>query len=151
MVISPHISFWEATFSETAERHGISNLPNLEEISNMRKLADMVFEPLRAAIGLPIRVNSFYRSIRLNQKIGGSPTSQHCRGQAMDISSTHSSCSNADLFRFIQNNLEFDQLIWEFGTDEAPNWVHVSYVEGKNRKQVLRSISQAGKIIYQKF
>ena len=151
MIISDHISFREATFSETAERHGITNLPNLEEISNMRKLADRVFEPLRAAIGHPIRINSFYRSINLNKKIGGSATSQHCRGQAMDISPVHSGYSNADLFHFILKNLDFDQLIWEFGTADEPNWVHVSYAEGKNRKMVLRSIKQEGKIIYQKY
>lgn len=151
MIVSDHISFREATFSETAERHGLTNLPNLEEISNMRKLADRIFEPLRAAIGHPIRINSFYRSINLNKKIGGSATSQHCRGQAMDISSVHSGYSNADLFHFIRQNLDFDQLIWEFGTADEPNWVHVSYAEGKNRKMVLRSIKQEGKIIYQKY
>lgn len=150
MIISDHLSFSEATFSETAERHGIKNLPNLEEISNMRLLAERVFEPLRAAIGHPIRVNSMFRSIELNRKVGGSTTSQHCRGQAMDLSSCHKSYSNADMFRFIRENLEFDQLIWEFGTDEEPNWVHVSYVEGQNRRQVLRSVNQAGKTIYKK-
>ena len=150
MIISEHISFSEATFSETAERHGISNLPNLKEIFNMRKLADRVFEPLRAHIGHPIRINSFYRSIELNRKVGGSATSQHCRGQAMDISKCINCYTDADLFRFIRDNLEFDQLIWEFGTDEEPDWVHVSYNEGQNRRQVLRSVIQAGKTIYQK-
>lgn len=149
MVISPHISLSEATYSKTAEAHGIKNLPNLEELTNMRRLAREVFEPLREAIGEPIRINSFFRSIEVNRKVGGSSTSQHCRGQAMDISSMKSTYSNADLFRYIRDHLKFDQLIWEFGTDEEPSWVHVSFSDS-NRLQVLKSVNQGGKTIYQK-
>lgn len=147
MVISAHISFTEATFSKTAEQFGIRNLPNMEELHNMRRLAEKVFEPLRVHIGEPIRINSFYRSIELNRKIGGSATSQHCRGQAMDISRQGQSYTNADLFKYIRDHLAFDQLIWEFGTAQEPEWVHVSYTD-QNRKQVLRSLIQNGKTIY---
>lgn len=147
MVISEHITFSEATHSDTAERSGIRNIPNLEEISNMRRLAEKVFEPLRAHIGEPIRINSFFRSIELNRRIGGSPTSQHCRGQAMDISSMKPTYANADLFRFIRDHLMFDQLIWEFGNDDEPDWVHVSYTDS-NRLKVLRSLIQEGKTVY---
>jgi len=149
MTISQHISLHEATFSKTAEAHGMKNIPNLEELSNMRRLAREVFEPLRNHIEKSIRISSFFRSVEVNRKIGGSPTSQHCRGQAMDIETMDKSYTNADLFHFIRDNLNFDQLIWEFGTDEEPDWVHVSYC-AKNRMQILRSFKDHGKTIYQK-
>lgn len=149
MVISAHISFTEATFSEKAEQFGIKNLPNLEELQNMRRLAEKVFEPLRTHIGESIRINSFYRSIELNRKMGGSSTSQHCRGQAMDLDRIGTGYTNADLFAYIRDHLEFDQLIWEFGTDQEPDWVHVSYAD-QNRNQVLRSLNKDGKTSYLK-
>lgn len=147
--ISAHISLTEATFSQTAESFGIKNLPNMEELHNMKLLAEKVFEPLRAHFGEPIRINSFYRSIELNRKVGGSTTSQNCRGQAMDISRIKLTYTNADLFRYIRDHLQFDQLIWEFGTSEEPDWVHVSYSEDGNRHQVLRSFKQGKDTIYQ--
>lgn len=147
MIISTHISLFEATYSRTGELAGIVNNPNLEELKNMRMLAMRIFEPLRDHIAEPIRINSFFRSLELNRKVGGSGTSQHCRGQAMDISSMKPSYSNADMFNYIRDNLEFDQLIWEFGNDQEPEWVHVSYA-GLNRAQVLKSQIQGGKTIY---
>jgi hypothetical protein len=147
MLISAHISLSEATYSRTAESAGIKNLPNLEELKNMRMLAMRVFEPLREHFNAPIRVNSFFRSLELNRKVGGSGTSQHCRGQAMDISSMKPSYSNADLFNYIRDHLVFDQLIWEFGNDENPDWVHVSFAD-QNRRQILKSVNQGGKTVY---
>jgi len=147
MNISKHITYEEATFSQTAQRKSIDNTPNEDQISNMRLLAENVFEPMREYFGVPIRVNSFFRSARLNEAVGGSPTSQHCKGEAIDISVVRQEITNADLFRFIQNNRYFDQLIWEFGDDDNPEWVHVSYCE-KNRGEVLRSVRQGGKVVY---
>jgi zinc D-Ala-D-Ala carboxypeptidase len=147
MTISEHISFSEATYSQEADIHGIRNIPSLDEIHNMKLLAKKVFEPLRAHIGKPIRINSFFRSQDLNREVGGSFTSQHSKGQAMDISSMDDSYSNADIFRFIRDNLPFDQLIWEFGDDHNPQWVHVSYCE-KNRSLVLKSVKESGKTKY---
>jgi len=151
--ISEHITFAEAIKSNTAIKYGIKNMPNTGQLANMLRVAKYVFEPLRLHFGIPIRVNSFFRSKRLNSKLPfHSKTSQHMKGQAIDISSLNKAVSNADLFYYIKNHLDFDQLIWEFGTSKNPNWVHVSYVSsGKNRNQVLRSVIRNGKKIYIKF
>ena len=138
--ISKHISYKEATYSNTAKFLGIKNKPKAEDIKNMKTVAEKVFEPLREWVGCPIKVNSFYRSEELNLAIKGSPTSSHLKGQAIDITSMtceKKECkSNLDMFHYIKDNLDFDQLIWEFGAE--PKWLHVSYVSKKaNRKQVL--------------
>jgi hypothetical protein len=135
----------EATESITATNLGIKNIPSEKELKAMKTLAEKVFEPLRKWYGFPIRINSFYRSPRLNQAIGGSLNSQHCKGEAMDISCKESNI----LFHWIKANLDFDQLIWEFGNDINPQWVHVSYIEGRNRKQVLKAKKVKGKTIYE--
>ena len=138
MRISEHVSYSEAIRSNTAKRKGIDNTPNENQIWNMQLLCEKVFEPLRECIGEPIRISSMFRSVNLNRAIGGSKTSQHCKGEAMDIQGMNG-VSNAALYYFIRDNLEFDQLIWEFGTDENPDWVHVSFTDSKpNRKQTLR-------------
>ncbi|MCF6183831.1 MAG: D-Ala-D-Ala carboxypeptidase family metallohydrolase [Bacteroidales bacterium] len=151
--ISEHITFAEAIRSNTAIKHGIKNVPNSEQLANMLKVAKHIFEPLRKHFGIPIRVNSFFRSKLLNSKLPfHSKTSQHLKGQAIDLSSMYKSVSNADLFNYIKNNLDFDQLIWELGTSKKPDWVHVSYAgPGKNRKQILRSIVKDGKKMYVKW
>jgi len=149
MTISDHISFLEATYSQTAEIHNIRNLPDLDQLHAMKALALNVFEPLRKYIGKPIRINSMYRSSILNAKVGGSTTSQHCKGEAMDISSMDASYSNADLFHYIRDHLPFDQLIWEFGDYHNPQWVHVSYAEGKNRYKVMKSVKRNNKTVYE--
>ena len=150
--ISNHISWSEATSSPTATREGIVNIPNSAQLINMKLLAENVFEPLREWAGVPIKVNSFFRSDALNREIGGARNSQHCSndGSAIDIDATGSK-TNADLFHHIRKNLKFDQLIWEFGTDEEPNWVHVSFRIGNNRKQVLKAVKIAGKTKYLPF
>ncbi len=143
--ISEHISYSEGVYSITAKRLGIDNTPNSYHLSNMELLAEKIFEPLRKHVGGPIKINSFYRSPELNQAIGGSSKSQHCKGQAIDIDDTYSYMSNADMYRYVKETLSFDQMIWEFGDDSNPNWVHVSYVSPEaNRKRCLKAYRNPG-------
>jgi zinc D-Ala-D-Ala carboxypeptidase len=134
--ISAHISFHEATFSQTAAQLKIDNSPDEHTIINMKIVADKCFEPLRAWYGKPLRVNSFYRSPALNKAVGGSATSQHCKGEAIDISAG-SRTENKKLLEWAKANLIFDQLINEFPNDEGPAWVHISFKIGHNRNQYL--------------
>lgn len=138
MKISKHVSYNEAIRSNTAKRKGLDNTPSTEQVGRMRLLCEKVFEPLRDAVGSPIRISSMFRGKALNRAVGGSSSSQHCKGEAMDIQGTNG-VTNAELYYFIRDNLDFDQLIWEFGTGEEPAWVHVSFTGSKpNRKQTLR-------------
>ena len=147
--ISKHISYKEATFSQTATRKDIDNIPSPEVMERMKTIADNVFEPLRAHVGGPIKINSFYRSINLNVAIGGAKSSQHTRGEAIDIDDTFGCMSNKEMFEFIKDELDFDQLIWEFGDDNNPAWIHVSYVSSKNnRRRILKAEKQQGSTIY---
>jgi len=132
--ISKHISYKEAVGSNYAKQKGIKNKPNEEQVENMKLLAKEVFEPLREWVDAPIKVNSMFRSLELNTALKGSKTSSHMNGEAMDITSMGGK-SNLEMFHYIKDNLEFDQLIWEFGKE--PKWLHVSYNKDKNRKQVL--------------
>ncbi len=148
-MISKHISYKEGVYSRTAMRRGIKNNPNAEQMENMITIAEEVFEPLRMWVGGPIKINSFFRSPELNKAIGGSSKSQHCLGQAMDIDDTFGKMSNADMYEFIKENLDFDQMIWEFGDDNNPDWVHVSYVSAEeNRKRCLKAYKEKGKTKY---
>ena len=140
MSISKHISYKEGVYSRTATRLGIKNNPNAEQMKNMITIAEEVFEPLRAYVGGPIKINSFFRSPELNKAIGGSTKSQHCHGQAIDLDDTFGRCTNAEMYEFIKKHLDFDQMIWEFGTDMNPNWVHISYVSKEdNRNRCLKA------------
>ena len=144
MQISKHLSFEECTHSETADKLGIvNNNPNLSVIENMKLLADKVFEPIREHFNAPINVSSMYKGLNLNQAVKGSITSQHCSGQAMDIDSTKP--TNKEIFDYIKKNLEFDQLI----NEHDYSWVHVSYTNGKNRKQVLKAKKVNGRTVYE--
>jgi zinc D-Ala-D-Ala carboxypeptidase len=148
-MISKHISDKEATKSITALRLGIDNTPNGTAYNNMKTLAANVFEPLREWVGGPIKITSMYRSTELNEAIGGSKTSQHCKGQAIDIDDIYGHKTNAEMFEYIKQNLEFDQLIWEFGSGDNPDWVHISYVDlEKNRKRILKAVRDQGKVKY---
>ena len=139
-MISEHISEKEATKSVTALRLGIDNTPNPTQVENMKLTAEKIFQPLREWVGGPIKVNSFFRSPELNEAIGGSKTSQHCKGQAIDIDDVYGYKTNAEMYAWIKENLNFDQMIWEFGTDMNPNWVHISYVsEEDNRNRCLKA------------
>ena len=147
--ISDHISYKEATNSATAKRMGIENIPNTYARQNMELLAEKVFEPLRKHVNGPIKINSFYRSPDLNVAIGGSEKSQHCEGRAIDLDDTYGHMSNAAMFDWIKANVSFDQMIWEFGTDINPDWVHVSYVdEDYNRNRCLLAYREEGKTLY---
>ena len=148
-MISKHISDKEGVYSITAIRRGIDNIPNNEQLTNMELVAEEVFEPLREWVGVPIKINSFFRCPDLNKVIGGSRKSQHCKGQAIDIDDTFGKVANSDMYNYIKNNLDFDQLIWEFGSNDNPNWVHVSYVsKDKNRKRCLKAYKEQGKSKY---
>jgi len=150
MTISDHISFKEFTKSNTAKRLGIENKPGAYEVKCARDLAFHVFEPLRKWVGGPIRINSFFRCKDLNKAIGGSKNSQHCYGQAIDLDDTHGFKTNAEMYNYIKDNLDFDQMIWEFGDDQNPDWVHVSYVgPGKNRKRCLKAYKAGNKTKYE--
>jgi hypothetical protein len=161
MQLSKNLALAEVTRSETAKRKGISNMPTPEHIENFKKLAENVFQPIREHFGVPIHISSGYRSAALNKAIGGAgktvngvyiPSSQHCTGEAIDIDMDGTTITNAQIFNYIKDNLEFDQLIWEFGTDTNPDWVHVSYEStGKQRKQILKAVKAGGATKYLPF
>ena len=148
-MISNHISYKEGVYSNTALRRDIDNIPNEKQLTNMKLLAEKVFEPLRSYVNGPIKINSFFRSVDLNKAIGGSSKSQHCKGQAIDLDDTFKRSTNAEMYEFIKEHLDFDQLIWEFGDDNNPNWVHVSYVSAKeNRNRCLKAYKENKKTKY---
>jgi hypothetical protein len=141
MQLSKNLALAEVMRSETAKRKGISNMPTPEHIENFKLLAEKVFQPIREHFGVPIILSSGYRSKELNTAVGGALSSQHCTGEAIDIDMDGTTVKNAEIFNFIKDNLIFDQLIWEFGTDSNPDWVHVSYEStGKQRKQILKAV-----------
>ena len=148
-MISKHISYKEGVYSNTAIRRGINNDPNDEQLENMELIAEEVFEPLRVWVGGPIKINSFFRSPELNTAIGGSGKSQHCKGQAIDIDDTFGKATNAEMYHWIKENLNFDQMIWEFGDDDKPAWVHISYVSlEENRNRCLLAYKENKKTKY---
>jgi hypothetical protein len=149
MKLSTHLDLSEVIRSDSAKRNGISNMPTGEHIANFMLLAEKIFEPIREHFGVPIHISSGYRSKELNAKIGGSATSQHCKGQAVDIDMDNSTngVTNADVFNYIKDNLPFDQLIWEFGNEDNCDWVHVSYVPN-GRKQILKAFKMNGATKY---
>jgi len=144
MNLSAHVTLAEFQSSPTATTHGINNQMNESQIASAKLLCENVFEPLRIHLNTPIKISSGFRSAQLNKMIKGSSTSQHCKGEAMDIK------IGAKGFDFIKDKLEFDQLIWEFGNEENPQWVHVSYSK-RNRKQVLKATKKNGKTIYSNY
>jgi hypothetical protein len=151
MQLSKHLSLAEVTKSDTAKRRGVSNMPTEAHIANFKLLAENIFEPIRNHFGKPIFISSGYRSAELNKAIGGAASSQHCQGEAIDIDmdGRPGGVTNKMVFDFIKENLNFDQLIWEFGTDTNPDWVHVSYEStGKQRKQILKAVRKGGATSY---
>ena len=140
------------TKSTTAKRRGINNEPDDWTIENLRAIAEEVFQPIRKAFGCPIYVSRGYRSEELNVAIGGSVRSQHVQGRALDLDAdVFGRCTNGEIFQYILNNLTFDQLIWEFGDSDNPDWVHVSYVrDGVNRGRCLKACrDEKGKVYYE--
>jgi len=152
MKLSDHLTVKEATKSATATRLGIDNSPTIAHLEALKTTAKMIFEPVRKHFNVPIAVTSGYRSKALNDAIKGSSRSQHCHGQALDIDAdVFGGVTNKEIFEFIKNHLDFDQLIWEFGDDENPAWVHVSYTPGVNRGEVLKAYRDGGRTKYKKF
>ena len=149
MQLSKNLSLAEVVRSESAKRRGIKNMPTPEHLENLKKLAEKIFQPIRDHFGVPIHVSSGYRSKELNAAIGGSATSQHCKGEALDLDMDGTSVTNKQVFEFIKDNLPFDQLIWEFGDNNNPDWVHVSY-GSRNRKEILRAVKVDGVTKYLK-
>ena len=147
--ISKHISYKEGTYSQTALRRGLDNTPNEEQLKCMKEVAENLFEPLREWVGGPIKINSFFRGEPVNTAIGGSKYSQHMKGQAIDIDDTFRHKTNAEMYHYIKDNLDFDQMIWEFGDDKNPNWVHISLVSHRpNRKKLTIAKRINGKTKY---
>ena len=155
MKLSEHLDLSEVTRSESAKRNGISNMPTAEHIANFKLLAEKIFEPIRNHFRVPIIISSGYRSKELNASLkGASLTSQHCQGEAIDIDMDGSTngVTNRMVFDYIKDNLNFDQLIYEFGDSNNPDWVHVSYEStGKQRKQILRATRSGGKTVYSNY
>ena len=152
MKLSKNLSLAEVTKSTTAKRLGIDNTPDDWTTENLRKVAEHIFQPLRDAFKCPIYVSSGYRSAELNTAIGGSRRSQHVEGRALDLDAdVYGRCTNSQIFNWIRENLEFDQLVWEFGDQDNPDWVHVSFVyDGNNRKRCLKACrDDEGKVYYE--
>jgi hypothetical protein len=152
MKLSENLNLSEVTKSDTAKRLGIDNNPTPEHLANLKLVAENIFEPIRKHFGKPIFLSSGYRSKALNSAVpGSSSTSQHCSGEALDLDQDGKSTgvTNKMVFDYIKNNLNFDQLIWEFGTDSNPDWVHVSWEStGKQRKMILKATRVNGKPVY---
>lgn len=150
--LSKYITLQEAIQSNTATVLQITNIPNAQQIENLKLVCTEVFDKVREHFGKPIGITSGFRSAELNKRIGGSKTSQHLEGKALDIDGDKlGGVSNKEIFDYIKNNCTFDQLIWEFGSENNPDWVHVSYNKGVNRKQILRATKSGGKTIYKPF
>ncbi len=151
MKLSKNLTLAECIKSSSAKRLGIDNTPHEDwVVTNLKEIAENIFQPCRDHFGVPIYVSSGYRGPELNRAIGGSKRSQHMEGRALDLDAdVYGRITNADLFDYIRYNLEFDQIIWEFGTDDNPDWVHVSYVhDGENRKRCLKATREDGKTTY---
>jgi len=140
MKLSKDLTLKEVTKSGTAQRMGIDNQPSQQQLQNLIILAKEVFQPIRDYFGVPIYVSSAFRSKALNKAIRGSKSSQHCKGEAIDLDQDYrnTNVTNRQVFDYIKDNLEFTQLIWENGNDENPDWVHVGYDAKNLKKKVLR-------------
>lgn len=140
MNLSKNLTLAEATKSQVATRRGIDNTPNAEQIRNLQLVAKHVFQPLREHFDVPIGITSGFRSKQLNTAIKGAKNSEHTLGRALDLDADiYGGVTNKEIFEFIKNHLDFNQLIWEFGDNKNPDWVHVSYSEKGNKKRVLRA------------
>lgn len=161
MKLSKNLSLAEVAKSATADRRGIDNTPKGKHLENLKLIAEEIFQPLRDNFKKPIAVTSGYRSAQLNQLIGGAgywesgryiPASQHCYGQALDIDGDMTGLDNAKIFHYIKDDLDFDQLIWEFGDDKKPAWVHVSYKADGNRGEILIAKKNSkGRTYYERY
>lgn len=146
--LSKNFSLAELTYSGTAITKGLDNTPSANIISSMQILVDSILQPLRDQLGKPLKINSCYRAPAVNTAVGGSATSDHCKGQAADIEIA--GMSNVALANYIASNFKYTQLILEFFTQGDPNsgWVHVSYNPSDLKCQKLTAVKQNGKTVY---
>ena len=149
MKLTENFTLAELTKSETAEKNNIDNTPDAEQVECLKQLCENILQPLRDDFQKPLVISSGFRSKKLSLLVGSKTTSQHCKGQAIDVDDTFGFKTNAEMFEWIRENLEFDQMIWEFGDDKNPDWIHVSYV-GKisNRNKCLKAYKENGKTKY---
>lgn len=149
MRISKYLTYREVVRSATAKRRGINNTPSKAVLENLKDVALNVFDKVREHIGGPLGVTSGYRSKELNIAIGGAKYSDHMTGKALDIDvDVYGHGTNAEVFNYIKDNLEFDKLIWEFGDNNEPAWVHVSYDPKRNRGIVLKAYKEGRRTKY---
>jgi len=150
MKLSANFELSELTKSQVAERKGLPNNPSPAHIDNLKALCINVLQPIRSEFDKPVIISSGYRSGEVCVAIGSKPTSQHAEGKAVDFEIV--GVDNKDLFDWVKNNLEFDQLILEFYKEGEPNsgWIHVSWNSGENRNQTLKAIrnEETGKVVY---
>lgn len=148
MNLSANFTLKELTDSDTAKKKGLDNTPTLQVIENLTVLAEKILQPVRDHYGKSVKVNSGYRSPEVNASVGGSKTSDHCKGQAADIEIN--GVANGDLAEWVSKNLKFTQVILEFYTQGIPDsgWVHVSYDPNNLKCQVLTAVKQDGKTVY---
>jgi zinc D-Ala-D-Ala carboxypeptidase len=148
MRLSPNFTLPELTKSETALRKGMDNTPTGDALANLQVLTDKVLQPIRDHFARGVKVNSGYRSPDVNAAVGGSRTSDHCKGMAADIEIP--GVPNAELAQWVADNLAFTQLILEFYTPGIPDsgWVHVSYDPSNLKKQLLTATRRDGKTVY---
>ncbi len=153
MTLSKHVSLAEFCHSDTAKRRGIDNtIKDPAHLASAKLLCEKVFEPIREHFGVPIHISSGYRSASLNRAVKGSASSQHCRAEAMDIDADrYGKVTNKEIFDYIREHLEWDQMIWEFGNDSQPDWVHVSFKATGNRRQILKAIKEGASTEYVKY
>jgi zinc D-Ala-D-Ala carboxypeptidase len=151
MKLTSNLNLAEVTKSATATRKGIANTPTATHLIALKEVATNIFQPCREHFGKPLAVTSGYRSEALNEAINGSKRSQHSKGEALDLDAdVFGGFSNAELFNYIKNHLDFDQLIWEFGDNNNPAWVHCSYKTQGNRNEVLIAVKTNGKTTYRR-
>lgn len=152
-MLSNHVSLAEFCHSDTAKRRGIDNtIKDPAHLASAKLLCEKVFEPIREHFGVPIHISSGYRSAALNRAVKGSASSQHCRAEAMDIDADrYGKVTNKEIFDYIREHLDWDQMIWEFGNDSQPDWVHVSYKGTGNRRQILKAIKEGASTEYVKY
>ena len=151
MKLTKNLSLAEVTKSATAIRMGIANTPSATHLIALKEVSKNIFQPCREHFGKPLAVTSGYRSEALNEAINGSKTSQHSKGEALDLDAdVFGGFSNAELFNYIKDSLDFDQLIWEFGNNNNPAWVHCSYKTRGNRNEVLIAIKTNNQTTYRK-
>jgi len=153
--VSEHCSYAEAIYSDTAKRNGINNYFTPDQLQRMKLLAEKVYEPIVNHFGIKVYISSFFRNVQLNKLIGGVKDSQHLanNGAAMDLDAdVNKGVTNEQVFNYIKDNLDFDQLIIEdLRPDGGISWIHVSYVETGNRHEILTMVLVNGKKVYETY